>query len=182
VAQQARRAWQKAERCFDEAVQTAGVVLRVERALAVFRPDGGLNDRQWAQGQLREATKPLVGPEWGKVRRVRSDERTWPYLAWLHKPLTKAVEEPRRREACTHLWYLREAMTHTHGEQRNRLAQLVVMEQALGQRLWPEWQQAYTRVEEILDRVVRARSAVECVKSVVRMHQARHRHVSQGML
>jgi hypothetical protein len=56
------------------------------------------------------------------------------------------------------------------------------MEQALWQRLWPEWQKAYARVEAILDRVVRASSAVECVNSVMRMHQARHRHVSQGLL
>jgi hypothetical protein len=70
VAQHARRAWQKAERYFDEAVQTEGVVRRVAMALAVFRPDGKLNDRAWAQEQLHEATKLLVGPEWGKVRRL----------------------------------------------------------------------------------------------------------------
>jgi hypothetical protein len=52
----------------------------------------------------------------------------------------------------------------------------------LCQRLWPEWQQAYARVEEILDRVVWASSAVECVNSVVRIHQARHRHVSHSFL
>jgi hypothetical protein len=56
------------------------------------------------------------------------------------------------------------------------------MAQALCQRLWPEWQQAYARVEEMPDRVVRASSAVECVNSVVRMHPARHRHVSQSLL
>jgi hypothetical protein len=56
------------------------------------------------------------------------------------------------------------------------------MEQALCQRLWPEWQQAYARVEAILERVVRASRAVECLNSVVRMHQGRHRHVSQGLL
>jgi hypothetical protein len=97
VAQHARRVWQKAERCFDEAVQTEGVVKRV--ALAVFRPDGGLNDRPWAQEQLREATKPLAGPEWGKVRRLLSDERTLHSLDWLHEQLTEAVEDQRQREA-----------------------------------------------------------------------------------
>ena len=52
----------------------------------------------------------------------------------------------------------------------------------MGQRLWPEWQAAYARGHEKLSRVVRASSAVECINSVMRMHQARHRHVSQGML
>jgi hypothetical protein len=116
VAQQARRAWQKAERCFDEAVQTEGVVRQVALALAVFRPDGRLNDREWAQAQLREAIKPLVGPEWSKVRRLLRDERTLHYLDWLHEQLAEAVEDPLWREAGIRLWSLRETMTHTHGK------------------------------------------------------------------
>jgi hypothetical protein len=142
VAQHARAAWRKAERYFAEAVQTEGVVSRVAMALAVFRPDGKLHDRAWAQAQLQEATKPLTGPEWGKVRRLLSDERTLYYLDWLHAQLAEAVEDP----------------------------------------LWPEWPSAYARVQDKLSQVVRASSAVECLHSVMRMHQARHRHVSQGML
>ena len=61
VAQQARRAWHKAERYFDEAVQTEGVVRRVALALAIFRPDGELNDRQWAQAQLQGQAMGVVG-------------------------------------------------------------------------------------------------------------------------
>jgi hypothetical protein len=37
-------------------------------------------------------------------------------------------------------------------------------------------------VDTLLRQAVRASSAVEGVNSVVRMHQGRHRHVSQGML
>ena len=37
-------------------------------------------------------------------------------------------------------------------------------------------------MDEILRHAVRASSAVECVNSVVRMPQGRHRHVSQGLL
>jgi hypothetical protein len=42
--------------------------------------------------------------------------------------------------------------------------------------------EAYARVGPILTHTVRASSAVECMNSVLRMHQARHRHVNQGML
>ena len=38
------------------------------------------------------------------------------------------------------------------------------------------------KVDQLLRRAVRASSAVEGIKSVVRMHPGRHRHVSQGML
>jgi hypothetical protein len=70
----------------------------------------------------------------------------------------------------------------TQGEAGMRLRQLIVMEQMLCERLGPQWQSVYRRVDELLQHAVRASSAVECVNSVVRMHQGRHRHVSQGLL
>jgi hypothetical protein len=70
----------------------------------------------------------------------------------------------------------------TQGEAGMRLRQLIVMEQRLCERLCPQWQSVYRRVDELLQHAVRASSAVECVNSVVRMHQGRHRHVSQGLL
>src|SRR5947209_15000267 len=45
-----------------------------------------------------------------------------------------------------------------------------------------EWGEDYVKVDELLRQGVRASSAVKGVNSVVRMHQGRHRHVSQGML
>jgi hypothetical protein len=182
VARQAWCAWCKAERFFDEAVHAEAAADRIETALALFRPEGGLSDRQWAQAQLCNATKELTGQEWSKVRRLLDDPRTLNHLDGMHEQLGQAVAEPLLCEALTRLWYLRDVMTHTHGQNRARLEQLVVMEQVVCQRLCPEWQGAYERVEQMLGRVVRASSAVECVNSVMRMHQARHRHVSQGML
>ena len=44
------------------------------------------------------------------------------------------------------------------------------------------WTVVYRQVAWVLRRVVRASSAVECVNSVVRMHQARHRNLSQELL
>jgi hypothetical protein len=49
-------------------------------------------------------------------------------------------------------------------------------------RLCPDWKAGYVKVDELLSEAVRASSAVEGVNSVVRMHQGRHRHVSQEML
>ena len=39
---------------------------RIETALALFRPEGGLNDRQWAQAQIRDAIAELHGPGMGQ--------------------------------------------------------------------------------------------------------------------
>jgi hypothetical protein len=182
VAKQAWWAWHKAEQQFDAAVHAEAAAARIATALALFRPDGCLSARQWAQEHIRAALAALDGPEWSKVRRVLSDQRTLHHLDWAQEHLAHVVAEPLWREACIRLWYGRAAMTHTHGPQRAGLAQVVVMEQVVCQRLCPEWQSAYEQVDAMLSRVVRASSAVECVHSVVRMHQARHRHVSQGML
>ena len=73
-------------------------------------------------------------------------------------------------------------MRQTHGDVWRRLRQIVVIEQVLCERLCMQWQNAYRRVDEFLLHAVRASSAVECVNSVVRMPQGRHRHVSQGLL
>ncbi len=96
--------------------------------------------------------------------------------------LTAAVSEPVLRDAVTRLWYVNDQMQQAQGDACMRLRQLVVIEQVLCERLCTQWQSAYRRVDEILRHAVRASSAVECVNSVVRMHQGRHRHVSQGLL
>ena len=76
------------------------------------------------------------------------------------------------RDALTRLWYINDQMRQVQGDARIRLRQLVVIEQVLCERLCPHWQSAYKRVAELLRHAVRASSAVECVNSGVRMHQA----------
>jgi hypothetical protein len=46
----------------------------------------------------------------------------------------------------------------------------------------PDWQELARRVREVLRGVWRASSLVECVNSVARMQQARHRKMTQGLL
>ena len=57
-----------------------------------------------------------------------------------------------------------------------------LVQQVLCQRIDPNWRQSYRQVALVLSRAVRASSAVECMNSVLRMHQARHRTLTQGML
>ena len=101
AARQAWGAWRKAERLFDAAVVAEAAAERVTVAFTLCRPDGCLNDRQWAQAQLCNATEPLTGQAWGKVRRLLSDQRTLMYLDWIHEQLAQSVEEPLLREAVS---------------------------------------------------------------------------------
>jgi len=182
VAQQAWRAWRHAERVFDEAVWAEAAAEQSAIALGLFRPEGALNDRQWAQAQLHGAIEQLAGPAWGKTRRLLKDQRTLAHLDWVHAQLAQAVEDTLLRDTLARLWSLRQAMAPAPHHQHIRLAKRVMMEEVVCQRLWAQWGVAYARVDEMLGRVMRASSAVEGLNSVLRMHQARHRHVSQDML
>jgi hypothetical protein len=178
----AGRAWRKAEVLFDQAVKAQKAVQQIEAALLWFDARGRLYCRQTAQAQLDAASQQLQGDCWSKVKRLLSDERTLSHLDRLRAHLTVAVSEPVLREALTRLWYVYDQMRQARGDACMRLRPLVVIEQMLCERLCPQWQSAYRQVDEILRHAVRASSAVECVNSVVRMHQGRHRHVSQGLL
>src|SRR4029453_9979967 len=178
----AGRAWRKAERLVDQAGNAQEAVQQIAAALAWFDAKGRLSCRQTAQAQLDEASQQLQGAWWNKVKRLLSDERTLRHLDRLRAHLTAAVSEPVLRDALTRLWYINDQIRQAQGDACMRLRQLVVIEQVLCERLCPQWQSAYRCVDELLRHAVRASSAVECVNSVVRMHQGRHRHVSQGLL
>jgi hypothetical protein len=178
----AGRAWRKAEVLFDQAANAQKAVHQIEAALSWFDARGRLYCRQTAQAQLDEASQQLQGDCWSKVKRLLSDERTLSHLDRLRAHLTSAVSDPGLRDALTRLWYAHDQMRQVPGDACLRLRQLVVIEQRLCERWCPQWQSAYRRVDELLCHAVRASSAVECVNSVVRMHQGRHRHVSQGLL
>jgi hypothetical protein len=182
VAAQSWRAWRTAERLFDEAVQADSAVEQITSALSWCDPARTLWTRESAQEHLRQASEHLPGRQWNKVRRILSDERTLSHLDRLHEQLTDAVSQPLLREALTRLWSVSEAMRQAEGDTRVRLHHVVVMQQVVCQRLCAQWKTAYERVTAILQGAVRASSAVECINSVMRMHQGRHRYVSQGML
>jgi hypothetical protein len=57
-----------------------------------------------------------------------------------------------------------------------------LVQQMLCQQLDPNWRESFRQVAAVLGRAVRASSAVECMNSVLRMHQSRHRTLTQGML
>jgi hypothetical protein len=182
VVAQSGRAWRQAARLFDEAVQADSAVAQITAALAWWGPEGTLGTRNRAQEQLRQASEHLPGSQWDKVRRVLRDERTLSHLDHLHEQLTDTVSDPLVREALTPLWLVSEARRQAEDDTQVRLHHVVVMQQVVCQRLCAQWEPAYEQGRAMLQGAVRARSAVECVNSVMRMHQGRHRYVRQGLL
>jgi hypothetical protein len=182
VAGSAGRDWRKAERLFDEAVQAQEAVEQIQGALSWFDASGHLYTREQAQQALDEATQPLQGERGKKAKRMLSDARTLSHLDRLGEQRRVAVPEPMLRDAWVHWWYLLKALKQTEGDQRVYWSQLVALSRVFCGQLCPDWKTSYMKVDELLRQAVRASSAVEGVNSVVRMHQGRHRHVSQGML
>jgi hypothetical protein len=171
----AKAAWQAVQRVWDCYERREAAWKRAKAALEMFRPDGQLNDRVWAEAEIAAACRALPGDAWAKVRSLLQDRRALTWLERMHQELEAAEPRKEVRQAMVEWWRL---------EQKKDKAS-VVQSLAQGQlcrTLAADWRQSCERVSEVLRTTVRASSCVECVNSVLRMQQSRHRNMSQGML
>jgi hypothetical protein len=177
VARTARAAWGRAVARFEHTERLESAWGRARAALELFGPDGRLNDRARAEAEIAAALKDLAGPDWAKVRNSLGDRRSLTFLDRMHRRLESA--EPRRewREAMAWRWWLR----HRRPPSPDRLTSLA---RAAGRdRVLDEAERASSgRVAAVLENTFRASSAVECMNSVLRMQQSRHRRMTQPML
>jgi hypothetical protein len=175
-AARSQAAWRRVARWWSLYEQREAAWGRAKAALAIFRPDGLLNDRAWARQEIAGACRGLPGPRWRKVRGMLGDSRALTFLDRLQRRL--AVAEPRAplRQALVRLWRLE------RGPRTGAGVAAGVVQRVVCAKLAADWQESYTRVAGVLGTVVRASSAVECVNSILRMQQARHRSLGQAML
>jgi hypothetical protein len=173
----ARTAWRKATAALEQVEHLEEAWRRAHAAWELFRPDGRLNDRARAETAITAALPGLPGADWNKVRNFLRDHRSLAFLDRMHRRLESA--EPRRewREAMAWRWWLR----HRRPAVSDPVLALV---QAVGRDrpLTAPEQASYDRVAAVLSDTVRASSAVECMNSVLRMQQSRHRRMTQPML
>jgi hypothetical protein len=176
-AQAARAAWGRAIAPFEQVERLEAAWGRARAALDPFDADGRLNDRGRASVEIAAALKDLAGPDWSKVRNFLADRRSLAFLDRMHRRLESAEPRPRWREAMAWRWWL----VHRRPEPSGPLAALV---QAVGRdgALDEVHQRSYDRVSAVLGDTFRASSAVECINSVLRMQQSRHRRMTQPML
>jgi hypothetical protein len=184
VASVAGRAWKQVEAAFAEYERSEAGWEIAHGALAVFGPEGRLNDRTRASKQIALALPMLPGREWSKVRGLLQAEGALTFLDRLHRQLGEAVPEDSLRAELVRLWWLRRrrprANTTGGVAGAGHVAHLV--QQVVCRQMDADWREPYGAVSRVLRRTVRASSAVECMNSVLRMHQSRHRTVNQGLL
>jgi hypothetical protein len=180
----ARGAWKKAEAAFAAYERSEAGWKRAHGALVVFRPEGHLNDRAWAEQQIALALPELSGREWSKVRGFLQTKETLTFLDRLHRQLREAVAEDASRAVLVRLWWLRRQRPRANSTGgvvgAGHVAHLV--QQVVCQEVDANWRKSYAAVARVLRLTVRASSAVECMNSVLRMHQSRHKTVTQGLL
>jgi hypothetical protein len=143
-----------------------------------------LNDRARAQQEIASALRVLPGREWSKARGFLQTEETLTFLDRLHRQLHEAVPGEELRTELVRLWWLRRRRPRAEATGEivgaGHVAHLV--QQVVCQSLDANWRESYAAVSRVLRGTVRASSAVECMNSVLRMHQSRHRTVPQGLL
>jgi len=173
----AHRLWDQAERAWDQAATAETAWRRARSAFELFAPEGRLNDRARAGAVVAVTSPPLSGAAWAKTRRLllRRESFTFPdqvqrRLAGLGLDgdvlsalldLEGLRRQPWRQSAATGIWAAVRTVQLTKAN--------------------PDWREQARRVRAALLGVWRASSLVECLNSVVRMQQARHRVIPEEL-
>jgi len=172
------RLWRQAEWLWDQATAAETAWKQAKSAFEFFAPEGRLNDRSQAAAVVAAALPHMCGAAWGKTRRLLLRRESFTFLDQVSERLDGLGLAPDVLSALLDLEGLRRqpwrqsAATRTWG-----LVRTVQLTKAC-----PDWRDEADRVRAVLRGVWRASSLVECVNSVARMHKARHRKMTQGLL
>ena len=177
-------AWKKLERLMAQYDRAEHACQRIAAALELFRPEGRLNNRAWAEQEIAAAVKELGGAEWAKLRRASAERRSPTFLDRMQRQLAAAEPRAELREALARRRWLRRqsAIMPADVPGSGRWLATALVQTEYCPKLEPNWQESCRKVATVLRQTVRASRAVECMNSLLRMHQARHRTVTQPML
>ena len=172
------RLWRQAERLWDQATAAETAWKQARSAFEFFTPEGRLNDRAQAEAVVAAALPHLSGAAWAKTRRLLLRRESFTFLDQVQGRLAGLGLDPDVLSALLDLEGLRRQPWRLSAATRAwALVRTVQLTKAC-----PDWRDEARRVRAVLRGVWRASSLVECVNSVARMQQARHRKMTQGLL
>jgi hypothetical protein len=178
------RLWREAEQLWDQATAAEMAWKQAKSAFEFFTPEGRLNDRKQAAAVVAAALPHLSGSAWAKTRRLLLRRERFTFLDQAQERLTDLGLDADVLSAALDLEGLRRQpwrlSVTTPGSAATR-AWLLARTVQLAKTDRDTQTQA-RRVGHVLRGVWRASSLVECVNSVARMQQARHRKMTQGLL
>jgi hypothetical protein len=176
-------AWKAAENAMDAWRDTERVWQQIKNALPLITPDGELNTRVKAEAVLAQTLPQLPDSDFAKPKRQLQKPETLNYLDVVQAKLMKLPFAEAVIQAAVQQETLRRRPELLKGESRKAAALrgvLLMCAVVLGKA--DQGQQALAAVREIFRRAYRASSLVECINSVLRMQQAQHRKMTQGLL
>jgi hypothetical protein len=172
------RLWCQAERTWDQATAAEAAWKQAKSAFEFFTPEGRSNDRAQAEVVVAAALPHLSGAAWAKTRRLLLRRESFTFLDQVQGRLSGLGLDPDILSALLDLEGLRRQPWRLSAATRAwALVRTVQLTKAC-----PDWCDEASRVRAVLRGVWRASSLVECVNSVARMQQARHRKMTQGLL
>ena len=172
------RHWRQAERLWDQAVAAETAWKQAQSAFEFFTPEGRLNDRARAAAVVAAVLPYLDGVAWAKTRRLLLRRESFTFLDQVHERLAELGLDPDVLSALLDLEGLRRQPWRLSAATRGwALVRTIQLTKAC-----PDWGDEAERVRAVLRGVWRASSLVECINSVARMQQARHRRMTQGLL
>jgi hypothetical protein len=180
----ARAAWRKAEQAMDTWSERERLWQRTKEALLLFTPEGELNSRAQATAVLAETLPHLPDSDFGKAKRALQKPEMLHYLDRVQQQIASLPFPEEVKQAAVRQEGLRRRSELLQGESSQAAALrgvLLLCAVVLG-KAGALGEQASTAVRDILRRAYRASSLVECINSVLRMQQARHRKMTQGLL
>jgi hypothetical protein len=177
------QAWAKAGRAFDRWTAQEAADQRLSAALSLVTPDGMLNAPARAAAEVQAALAGQTGDDWQRARRLLTSA-AYTFLDRLHSQLAALPIAAELRQAAVRAEALRRRPEARRGNTpaaaAARGALLVAsVTLALAQRAG---EQAVTLVRGVLDGAWRSSSLVEGINSVLRMHQRRHKRLTQELL
>jgi hypothetical protein len=172
------RLWRQAERTWDQAAAAETAWKRAKSAFELFTAEGRLNDRATAEATVAATLPHLGAAAWAKTRRLLLRRESFTFLDQVQGRLAALGLDPDVLSALLDLEGLRRQpwrlSAATGAWALVRTVQLT--------KACPGWRDDARRVGAVLRGVWRASSLVECVNSVARMQQSRHRKMTQGLL
>ena len=183
-ATRAHHAWQKAEQAMDEWQTTERLWQQTKDALPLITPAGALNTRAKAETVLAETLPQLPDHDFAKSKRALQRPEMFNYLDRVEQKLTDLPFAPEITQAAVQHEALRRRPELLKGDtpKAGLLRGVMLACLAVLGKTDDAGRQALTAVREIFRRAYRASSLVECINSVLRMHQAQHRKLTQDML
>jgi hypothetical protein len=180
----AATAWRKAEQAMDVWCERERLWQQTKEALRLVTPTGELNTRAHAEAALARTLPQLPDSDFAKAKRQIDKPELLNYLDHVQRqvealPFPEEVKQAAVRQECLRRQPAAHQGAGTPAAARRGV--LLVCAVILG-KAGAAGPQAVAAVRDLFRRAYRASSLVECLNSAVRMHQGRHRKLTQGLL